>query len=54
MHPLYQILAQAENREQIKPGEFIVVNVDLAEINDLYLQVLLSFKEMGWDKVWNP
>ena len=54
MHPLYQILAQAANREQIKPGEFIVVNVDLAEINDLYLQVLLSFKEMGGDKVWNP
>jgi 3-isopropylmalate/(R)-2-methylmalate dehydratase large subunit len=26
----------------------------LAEINDLYLQVLLSFKEMGGDKVWAP
>jgi len=54
MHPLYQILARAANRDQIKSGEFIVVNVDLAEVNDLYLQVLLSFKEMGGDKVWNP
>src|SRR5665648_368633 len=54
MHPLYQILARAADREHIKPGEFIVAQVDLAEINDLYLQVLLSFKEMGGDKVWNP
>src|SRR5665648_11843 len=54
MHPLYQILARAAGREHIKPGEFIVAKVDLAEINDLYLQVLLSFKEMGGDKVWDP
>jgi len=54
MHPLYQILARAANRDQVNPGEFIVVKVDLAEINDLYLQVILSFKEMGGDKVWDP
>jgi len=54
MHPLNQILARASGRKKVKPGEFIVVNVDLAEINDLYLQVLLSFKEMGGDRVWNP
>lgn len=53
MHPLYQILAQAAGRNRVKPGEFIVVKVDLAEINDLYLQVILSFKEMGGDKVWD-
>ena len=53
MHPLYQILARAASREKVKPGEFIVAKVDLAEINDLYLQVLLSFKEMGGDKVWD-
>ncbi|GAH24931.1 unnamed protein product, partial [marine sediment metagenome] len=46
MHPLHQILAQAAGRNRVKPGEFIVVKVDLAEINDLYLQVILSFKEM--------
>ncbi|PKP61502.1 3-isopropylmalate dehydratase large subunit [Candidatus Atribacteria bacterium HGW-Atribacteria-1] len=54
MHPLYQILARATNRDQINPGEFIVVKVDLAEINDLYLQVILSFKEMRGNKVWDP
>ena len=54
MNPLYQILARAANRDQVKPGEFIVAKVDLAEINDLYLQVILSFKEMGGNKVWDP
>jgi len=54
MHPLHQILARAAGRNKVKPGEFIVAKVDLAEINDLYLQVLLSFREMGGDKVWAP
>ena len=54
MHPLHQILARAAGREKVKPGEFIVSKVDLAEINDLYLQVILSFKEMGGGKVWDP
>jgi len=54
MHPLHQILARAAGQEKVKPGEFIVAKVDLAEINDLYLQVILSFREMGGDKVWDP
>lgn len=54
MHPLYKILASASGQEKVKPGEFIVAKVDLAKINDLYLQVLLSFKEMGGDRVWDP
>ncbi len=54
MHPLHQILARAASREKVKPGEFIVAKVDLAEINDLYLQVILSFKDMGGNKVWDP
>jgi 3-isopropylmalate/(R)-2-methylmalate dehydratase large subunit len=53
MHPLYKILARAAGREKVKPGEFIVSKVDLAEINDLYLQVILSFREMGGEKVWD-
>jgi 3-isopropylmalate/(R)-2-methylmalate dehydratase large subunit len=52
MHPLYRILARAANRKRINSGEFIVAKVDLTEINDLYLQVILSFKEMGGQKVW--
>ena len=54
MHPLYRILARAANRDQVNSGEFIVAKVDLTEINDFYLQVILSFKEMGGDKVWDP
>ncbi|MCK4241430.1 MAG: 3-isopropylmalate dehydratase large subunit, partial [Candidatus Atribacteria bacterium] len=54
MHPLHRILARAAGRNKVKPGEFIVAKIDLAEINDLYLQVIFSFKEMGGDKVWDP
>jgi len=54
MHPLHQMLARAAAREKVKLGEFIIAKVDLAERNDLYLQVLLSFKEMGGNKVWDP
>ena len=54
MHPLHQILARAAGRDKVTPGEFIIAKVDLAEINDLYLQVIISFKEMGRDKVWDP
>jgi len=54
MHPIYQIISRASKRSQVAPGEFVVVDVDLAEINDLYLQVLLSFKEMGGERVWDP
>jgi len=54
MHPLYQILARAAGRDKVTPGEFIIAKVDLGEINDLYLQVIISFKEMGGDKIWDP
>ena len=54
MHPLHQILARAAGQDKVTPGEFIIAKVDLAEINDLYLQVIISFKEMGGDKVWDP
>ena len=53
MHPLYQILAHAAGRDKVTSGEFIIAKVDLAEINDLYLQVIMSFKEMGGDKIWD-
>jgi 3-isopropylmalate/(R)-2-methylmalate dehydratase large subunit len=35
------------------PGEIITARIDFAEINDLYLQTLYSFKEMGGDRVWD-
>jgi len=54
MHPIYRILSQSSKKKTIKLGEFIIIDVDLAEINDLYLQILLSFQEMNGKKVWNP
>ena len=40
MHPLHRILAHAAGRNKVKPGEFVIAKVDLAEINDLYLQAV--------------
>ena len=54
MHALEKILARASHRTELKAGEIITVDVDFAEINDLYLQTVYSFKEMGGEKVWDP
>ena len=53
MHPIYQILAKASKKNKVFPGDFITIPVDFAFVNDLYLQVLLSFKEIGAKKVWD-
>jgi len=53
LHPIYEILAKASKKNKISPGEFITVPIDFAFVNDLYLQVLLSFKEIGDKKVWD-
>lgn len=34
-------------------GEIITADIDFAEINDLYLQTIYSFREMGGEKVWD-
>ena len=34
-------------------GEIVTAKVDFAEINDLYLQTVYSFYEMGGEKVWD-
>jgi len=52
MHSLYNILANASGEEKITAGNFITIPVDLAFVNDLYLQVILSFKEIGDNHVW--
>ena len=53
MHALEKILAQASGKKTVTTGEIITAKVDFAEINDLYLQTLYSFKEMGGTKVWD-
>jgi len=54
MHAIEHILAEHAGRDHVQAGDVITVEVDLAGVNDLYLQVLESFWEMGGRTVWNP
>jgi homoaconitate hydratase family protein len=53
MHALEKILARASRKDEVKAGDYIDAKVDFVEINDLYLQVLSSFWDMGGNKVWD-
>ena len=53
MHALEKILARNSGRDKVTAGEIVNAKVDFAEINDLYLQTVYSFKEMGGKKVWD-
>ena len=54
MHALEKILARAAGKESVKTGEIVNCAVDLAGINDLYLQTVRSFFEMGGTRVHDP
>jgi homoaconitate hydratase family protein len=54
VHALEKILARAAGREELTAGEIVNCTVDLAGINDLYLQTLRSFAEMGGRRVHDP
>ena len=54
MHAIEKILAKAAGRDQVAAGEIVNCKVDFVEINDLYLQTIYSFYEMGGKKVWDP
>lgn len=54
MHAIEKILAKAAGVDQVTTGEIINCSVDLAGINDLYLQTIRSFFEMGGKKVYDP
>ena len=54
MHAIEKMLAKAAGRSKVTTGEIVNCNVDLAGINDLYLQTLRSFFEMGGKKVVDP
>ncbi|MHB1651765.1 MAG: 3-isopropylmalate dehydratase large subunit [Desulfitobacteriaceae bacterium] len=54
MHALEKILARAAGKTRVKAGDVVIAQVDLAGINDLYLQVLKSFSEIGAPRVWAP
>lgn len=53
MHAIEKILAKNSGQRQVKAGEIVTAKVDFAEINDLYLQTIYSFYEMGGEKVWD-
>lgn len=54
MHAIEKILAKAAGKDSVVTGEIINCKVDMAGINDLYLQTLRSFFEMGGKKVNDP
>lgn len=53
MHAIEKILAKASGRQTVRTGEIVMADVSFAEINDLYLQTVLSFWEMNGKKVWD-
>lgn len=53
MHAIEKILAKNSGRSQVTAGEIVTAKIDFAEINDLYLQTIYSFYEMGGEKVWD-
>ncbi len=53
MHAIEKILAKNSGRGRVRPGEIVTAKIDFAEINDLYLQTVYSFYEMGGEKVWD-
>jgi len=54
MHAVEKILARASGKEKVKAGEIVNAKIDIAEVNDLYLQTIKSFYEMKGTKVWDP
>lgn len=53
-HAVEKILARAGGRASVSAGEIVECRVDLAEVNDLYLQTIRSFYDMGGKQVYDP
>ncbi len=54
MHAIEKLLAKKAAKQSVKTGEIINCDIDMAGINDLYLQTIRSFFEMGAKKVYDP
>ncbi|MCH3914863.1 MAG: 3-isopropylmalate dehydratase large subunit [Acidaminococcaceae bacterium] len=54
MHAIEKILAAKAGVPQVTTGEIVNCTVDVAGINDVYLQTVRSFYEMGAKKVFDP
>ncbi len=46
-------MAKASGKEKVNTGEIINAKIDFAEVNDLYLQTIKSFYEIGGKKIWD-
>lgn len=53
MHAIEKILAKNSGKAAVATGEIVTATIDFAEINDLYLQTVYSFYEMGGKHVWD-
>jgi 3-isopropylmalate/(R)-2-methylmalate dehydratase large subunit len=53
VHAIEKILAKGAGKKSVETGEIVNAKIDFAEINDLYLQTVYSFREMGGKKVWD-
>jgi len=54
MHAIEKLLAKKAGKVSVQTGEIINCEIDMAGINDLYLQTIRSFHEMGGVKVHDP
>lgn len=54
MHAIEKLLAKKAGKASVKTGEIINCEIDMAGINDLYLQTLRSFFDMGGKRVHSP
>ena len=54
MHAIEKIMARAAGKAKVVTGEIVNCTVDLAGINDLYLQTIRSFHEIGGQRVYDP
>jgi len=54
MHAIEKLLAKKAAKQSVKTGEIVNCDIDMAGINDLYLQTIRSFFEMGAKKVYDP
>lgn len=54
MHAVHKILAAAAEKDHVNPGEIFPMKVDLVGVNDVYLIVVKSFREMLGEKIWDP
>ena len=52
LHAIEKILSKASGNISVETGEIVNCNIDFAEINDLYLQTIISHKEIE-GKVWD-